>query len=418
MKAFTFDRKHFPRAADGLAVALAVSLPWSTSATGILAALLLLALIPTLDLPGLRRVMSRPAAWLPVSLVALAVVGTLWAEVAWPERFAGIRGYVKLLFIPLLLHQFFRSDAGRHVLLGFVISCVVLLVLSYVMVAWPGMPWIRPPGSLGVPVKDYISQSGMFTICSLLIAKYAYDMWQDGRRQLALALVALALIFLANVFYVATSRTSLVTIPVLLCLLGYRLAGWKGVAGFTLGCVVLAAVMWPSATSLRHRVTTFVTEVDAYRPDGERTSAGERLEFWRKSLGFIREAPVIGHGTGSIRDQFRRSVVGQTGMAAVASENPHNQVFGVGIQLGVAGIGVLLAMWLAHLNLFLFGSFAAWVGLVVVVQNIVGSLFNTHLFDFTQGWGYVLGVGIAGGIVLKEAALAEDRGPRLSRAAV
>ena len=27
-----------------------------------------------------------------------------------------------------------------------------------------------------------------------------------------------------------------------------------------------------------------------------------------------------------------------------------------------------------------------WIGLVVVVQNIVGSLFNSHLFDFTQGW--------------------------------
>jgi O-antigen ligase len=42
------------------------------------------------------------------------------------------------------------------------------------------------------------------------------------------------------------------------------------------------------------------------------------------------------------------------------------------------------------------------VGLVVVIQNIVGSLFNSHLFDFTHGWVYVVGVGIAGGVVLKE----------------
>jgi hypothetical protein len=40
----------------------------------------------------------------------------------------------------------------------------------------------------------------------------------------------------------------------------------------------------------------------------------------------------------------------------------------------------------------------------LVVQNIVGSLFNSHLFDFGQGWTYVIGVGVAGGIALKTAA--------------
>ena len=39
---------------------------------------------------------------------------------------------------------------------------------------------------------------------------------------------------------------------------------------------------------------------------------------------------------------------------------------------------------------------------MVVVQNIFTSLFNSHLFDFNEGWIYVLGVGIAGGMVLRE----------------
>jgi len=40
--------------------------------------------------------------------------------------------------------------------------------------------------------------------------------------------------------------------------------------------------------------------------------------------------------------------------------------------------------------------------LVVVTQNVVSSLFNSHLFDFTQGWIYVFGVGVAGGVVLRQ----------------
>jgi hypothetical protein len=53
--------------------------------------------------------------------------------------------------------------------------------------------------------------------------------------------------------------------------------------------------------------------------------------------------------------------------------------------------------------LFRQSGLVAWIGLVIVVQNVVGSLFNSHLFDFTQGWLYVFGAGVAGGMVLREA---------------
>jgi hypothetical protein len=92
-------------------------------------------------------------------------------------------------------------------------------------------------------------------------------------------------------------------------------------------------------------------------------------------------------------------------MAGELSANPHNQIFAIGVQIGLVGVSALLAMWIVHLTLFRSESFAAWVGLVVVIQNIIGSLFNSHLFDFTQGWAYVVGVGIVGGIVLKETAI-------------
>ena len=38
----------------------------------------------------------------------------------------------------------------------------------------------------------------------------------------------------------------------------------------------------------------------------------------------------------------------------------------------------------------------AWIGFVVVAQNVLGSLFNSHISDFTQGWLYVIGVGVLG----------------------
>ena len=104
-------------------------------------------------------------------------------------------------------------------------------------------------------------------------------------------------------------------------------------------------------------------------------------------------------------------VRGKIGSAEWVANNPHNQTFAVAIQLGLVGAAVLWAMWIAHLLLFRGGGLAAWIGLVVVVQNIVGSLFNSHLFDFVQGWIYVLGVGVAGGMVLKQRAAQRTASP-------
>jgi O-antigen ligase len=113
---------------------------------------------------------------------------------------------------------------------------------------------------------------------------------------------------------------------------------------------------------------------------------------------------LIGHGTGSIRDQFRRASAGgnQFVNESIVSANPHNQTFATAIQLGLIGTLALFALWLSHLLLFCRSAgVAAWAGLIIVTQNVVGSLFNSHLFDFAQGWGYVLGVGVAAGMVLK-----------------
>ncbi|MGA8888371.1 MAG: O-antigen ligase family protein, partial [Pseudolabrys sp.] len=168
-------------------------------------------------------------------------------------------------------------------------------------------------------------------------------------------------------------------------------------------------VAWTTSPYLRGRTEAIQTELQKYEATNARTSSGERVEFWRKSIEFVRQSPVFGHGTGSIHALFEKSAVGQTGAAGVASTNPHNQTLAVAIQLGLVGVAVLWAMWIAHLLLFRGNNFAEWIGLVIVVQNIVGSLFNSHLFDFVQGWVYVVGVGVAGGIMSKVRAIEQHR---------
>lgn len=400
-----FDRALLARVADGLAVAVAVSLPWSTSATLVLVVVWLVAIAlwfivarPTLERGAVRQTLALPAAVLPIAFVALALAGMLWADAPIAERWGGFQVFLRLLLIPLLFIQFRHSHRGLWVIVGFFVSCTALLLLSWLLKLFPSLPWRWGPG-FGVPVKDYVVQSGEFLLCAFGLAHVALTLWQERRRALAVALIVLALVFLANIAFVATARTSLIVLALLLILFGAQRLGWRGAVAIVLLGAVFAAVAWTSSPYLRARVLGLVQEVQRYETEQAETSAGYRLEFWKKSVGIIATAPVFGHGTGSTEEMFRRVKDG-TGISAVVTSNPHNQVLLIAIELGLVGVAVLVALWAAHGLLFCLTALPAWLGLAVVVQNVVSSMFFAQLFYFTPGWTYVFGVGVLGGMTL------------------
>ena len=386
---------------DWLAVGVAATLPWSTSATGIFIALWIVAVLPTFDRAAVRHGLATFAGFLPVLLLGPGGGRYVWADVSLAERFGGLSGFHRLLVIPMLLIHFRRSERGLWVLYGFFAGALALLLVSWGLALIPGLSWRGK--EFGVPTKDRIFQGVEFMLCAFALLGYACEAGRVQRWRSALGLAALALLFLANIFFVVTGRTALLVAPVLLLMLGWREFRWKGLAGAASGRPGCERRDLVRVAFLRNKLMTSVEELQAYRVKDQANSTGLHMEFLRKSLLFVETAPIIGHGTGSIPEQFRNSEVGHSGASSTYTDNPHNQIFAVGIQLGLVGVALLLAMWLAHLLLFLRGAgMTAWIGSIVVVQNIVASLFNSHLFDFTSGWAYVFGVGVAGGMVLRQ----------------
>ena len=393
------DQRILQPLADWLAVAVAVSLPWSTSATGILVVLWLIAALPTLDVAAVRRALASAAGGLPVLLAALAAVGMLWADVSWSERLSGLSPFHRFLFIPLLLARFRRSEHGARALWGFFASVAVLLVFSWALVFFPKIPWRAP--TFGVPVKDYILQSDEFLICAFVLLDVAVERGAAGRWRSGAPFFALALAFLANIAFVATARTTLLVAPVLFLLLGWRRWRFKGLVGAVLLFSLAGGSAAFESRYLRTRLSNSVVEFEAWRKNDAVNATALHLQFLEEALSFVATAPFIGHGTGSIAAQYRKQVQGETGAAGVASVNPHNQVLAVAIQLGMLGAAVLLAMWVAHFMLFRGSGLVDWIGIVIVTDSVVSSLVNSHLFDFTQAWFYVFGLGVAGGMALR-----------------
>jgi len=225
---------------------------------------------------------------------------------------------------------------------------------------------------------------------------------RDGKNRQALLLTAIAVGFVANMAFVIVSRTALVTMPVMLAVFALMHLKARTSAMLFSAAIVLGALAWLASPQLQATTERFTREYRAYKELNQVTSIGLRLEYWEKSLRFFAEAPVLGHGTGSTLGLFEAAATGPaTLVQSQVIGNPHNQTLNVAVQWGSAGVVILYAMWLAHLLLFRGEDQAAWIGLMVVLQNLFTSLFNSHLFDFHEGWMYVLGVGVAGGMALR-----------------
>ncbi len=410
MRRYWRDRALWMTIADALAILAALALPWSTSLLAIFVACWLGAVAWVVDWGAYVRLLKRPICYLPLALVGLAVIGTLWSDAAWGARLYAISPTLKLLVLPWLFYHFARSSRGIWVFVAFLASCVLLMLMSWLVAMYPGLSLKSgEEAARGIFVKNYIDQSQEFALCAVALAYPVVRLLRTDRIWAALALGALSLGFIANMAFVIVSRTAIVTMPIMLAvfsLLHLRRRTSLIVVGAT---IALGALLWFTTTDLRWGPKSLVRDYQQYKTEKTVTSIGLRLEFWQKSLRFISEAPVIGHGTGSMRALFERAATEyREGPPGSVIANPHNQTLAVAVQWGAVGVILLYAMWLVHLLLFRGEGLVAWIGLLVVVQNVFTSLFNSHIFDFHQGWMYVLGVGVAGGMVLRAGSGGED----------
>jgi O-antigen ligase len=394
------------KAADIVAVLLALSLPWSTSLVGIFGAVFVLVVVPTLELKPFLQSLQRPISALPIALFVLAVVGMLWSDAAWGARTYAVSPTAKLLVLPFVFYHFERSTRGMWIFTAFLVSCTLLMVMSWLVFLYPALS-LKPAvdAERGIFVKNYIDQSQEFTLCAVALAYPIVTLLRAKKFALAGLLIAIALSFFVNMAFVIVSRTALVTVPVMFAVFAFLHLRWRNILIIAAAVALLAAVAWQASPQLHSTAASFSKDYREYKEQNRATSIGLRLEYWRKSLGFIADAPLIGHGTGSTRGLFAQVATDVSPVELKATSdvvgNPHNQTLNVAVQWGIVGVVILYAIWFWHLRLFRGEGLVYWIGLLVVVQNIFTSLFNSHIFDFHEGWMYVLGVGVAGGMVLK-----------------
>lgn len=189
----------------------------------------------------------------------------------------------------------------------------------------------------------------------------------------------------------AGSRASWITYGLVLLLSGWRLLGWKRLAGvFAFGALALAVLTF-TVPQVRERVER-TTQALTASEEGVDTALSGRSRIWSAAACMAREHPVNGVGARGFREAFP-ACDPQPGEQAEWGEGPalhaHQLVLEVASETG--GIGLLL--WLAGAAL----AWRAWryadarsrmqarpaaLALLVTVFP-----FNTHLAFYSTFWG-------------------------------
>ncbi len=373
------------------AVALGCSLPISTALDEIL-----LVLILALWLAGgrfrekLAAVGDNPIVVPGLLLFGMYIVGLLYGDAAPREALGSLSKAANLLYIPILLFFFREERTRRRALAGFLAALALTIVISYLLrvgVMPPLAVFHITPEDAYTPFKHRITHGFLMAYGAFL---FGLEARRQERRSLRIIAAVLALAALANVLFVVSGRTGYVVALVLgfyFLLCQWR---WRGVAAALLLAAVLGGAISLMPSSVPHRrISQMADEMTNWRPGRpEATSVGYRLEYWRNSLRLIAERPLLGVGTGGFKGAYAAAVRG-TGMDP--SENPHNEYLMVTVQLGLAGLALL--MWLFFVQwrraALLPGGFAGPAARGLVLLILAASMVTSTLIDHTEGLVYV-----------------------------
>ena len=160
--------------ADVFAILTALSLPWSTSLVAIFVACWLGAVAWMIDWRAYCPLLKRPICYLPIGAVRSGALSARSGRTRHGARgFYAISPTAQAPVLPGLFYHFERSSRGMWVFIAFLVSCTLLMLMSWLVAIDPSLSLKAPgePGDgRGIFVKNYIDQSQEFALCAVALA--------------------------------------------------------------------------------------------------------------------------------------------------------------------------------------------------------------------------------------------------------
>jgi O-antigen ligase len=353
------------------------------------------------EMASLRSLKSPRVLLLAIALFALSLV---WTEADLENALVALVKHGKLLVIVILAALIRTPQEARLALLVFAMGQIGLLVASWLLTMGVPLPGLKPVGR-GVVFSSYLDQGIIFATSAAVFWHLQPVQWPQRLWPRWLA-GGFAIAALASVFLVLIGRSAFVIAAALVGLTSL----WAMPARLRLKALIGApllvlAALYLGWSHLPSRVTVVATESQSFSQKADvSTSSGWRLNAWQRSAQAIAQEPFAGHGIGAWTGAVKR-LQGPNATEVFGAgplSNPHQEYLLWGVELGVAGVLLLVGLLLALARDF--SAFAQPVyraGVSVVVALAIACMFNSSLYDGLIGdyfcivLGLLLGLGLA-----------------------
>jgi len=375
------------------AVATIFALPISTSITVILFFLTSLLVLATgqwrYKFDVIRS--NRPACFM-MGFYLLFLIGSLYSIGTFHDIEKQCLKFSWLLLAPLWIPLFTQKQWQDRAINAFLIVMTATLFLGYLKFHhWlPINPnfWAhlapRLDTSTVTVFKDHLIQGFLMSIAtSIFLFRFIETKkWPYGLLALAGAI---------SVLLMGRGRTGYILMLLLLSFTFFNQLGFKkGIIYTFLLLATFATIITVLPSPAKTRAKIAIEDVHQYHRGNETTSLGYRYAWMKNAVSLIKERPIIGYGTGSIKAAYATLPQKDTQKTGIVG-NASNEYLNIMLQFGAIGLFILLAMLFMQWRYsVLLPNDLKFLMQITLIALCVGNLANSWLMDFTQAHFYAI----------------------------
>ncbi len=368
-------------------VALAFSLPLSTSAISVFACLIFVLWLIEGDFRAkYREMVENPVCLAVFFLLFCIILGLLWST----DVLAGlsfIEKMWKIMLMPVFLTVVSAERRHTHIW-AFIAGMTVAMALTYL--AWFGLIQYADVTPQHITKKTFhVVYNPMLAFAAYCLAYEIYFRVRPLWARLSGTVLLAVMIF--NMFITegrAGQLVFLVLVGVFFLQMFCRHLRLACIGAF-LAVTMLVAGAYTASPVFRQRVDIAYQEIVQFKKNAN-TSIGLRLLFWENSWEIFRGAPLFGVGTGDFESEYRK-VNEQRSPHIRPTDNPHNQYVLMAARLGLLGLFSLFLLLYVQFRAALQTS-SPWRHLLVAfpVFYMVIMLTESYLVVYETGFLFSL----------------------------
>ena len=368
-----------------LSIFIAITVPISTAASTIAGiALLVFWLISGQAIQSLKRSWQQPFGKMVVLLALWLTIGIFYAQTDWDTRLTTLTSWKKLLFIYLLLDIFHQSEWKKRFVHSYVIAMLIAAVIASLL--WSFGLIVRPSngGGPGIFMTNHSTQSMAFVAALLCCIFLLHESQNRSQKYFIGAAIAL---FLFNIFFISTSRSGYLAVPVAATFAIASIYGFRKLPHVAALAVLALFVFGLTSNTLQERIKLALDEQASYQTSSNETSVGIRVIFYQNTLELIKAKPWFGYGTSSFKSVYTTYAANKNqDWRGGSTSDPHNQYLFIWLENGLFGLLIFFAYIYSGIRQGLDNKPYGAIGASFLVAITASSLFNSHFKTFAEGY--------------------------------